>query len=125
MYCRYENRGRCELNKKECIPTSKGCVIKTIPGVTFIYKRCLYLYASCGLCPYFDEFIKSFIIDWPAIRIAWAILFHGTDKYLLRPNYLSPGNGNGQKKCVSKWDIGGRNFLAMQLCILDVHAQVR
>lgn len=36
MYCRYENRGRCELNKKECIPTSKGCVIKPIPGVTLI-----------------------------------------------------------------------------------------
>ena len=36
MYCRYENRGRCELNKKECVPASKGCVIKTVPGVTLI-----------------------------------------------------------------------------------------
>ena len=36
MYCRYENHGRCELNKKECVPASKGCVIKTVPGVTII-----------------------------------------------------------------------------------------
>jgi len=36
MYCRYENRGRCELNKKECVPASKGCIIKTVPGVTLI-----------------------------------------------------------------------------------------
>ena len=36
MYCRYENRGRCELNKKECVPASKGCIIKTVPSVTLI-----------------------------------------------------------------------------------------
>ena len=35
MYCRYENRGRCELNKKECAPTSKGCVIRTASEITF------------------------------------------------------------------------------------------
>ncbi|MBM4065151.1 MAG: hypothetical protein FJ266_05840 [Planctomycetes bacterium] len=34
MYCRYENRGHCELNKKECVPASKGCVIRTVSGIT-------------------------------------------------------------------------------------------
>lgn len=34
MYCRYENRGYCELNKKECVPASNGCVIRTAAGVT-------------------------------------------------------------------------------------------
>ncbi|HHT9146284.1 MAG TPA: hypothetical protein ACFYD4_11550 [Candidatus Wunengus sp. YC61] len=24
------------MNKKECVPASKGCVIKTVPGVTLI-----------------------------------------------------------------------------------------
>ncbi|GEM_PF-5056810 len=36
MYCRYENRGHCELNKKKCVPASKGCIIKTVSGVTVI-----------------------------------------------------------------------------------------
>lgn len=34
MYCRYENCGRCELNKKECVPASKGCVIRTASEIT-------------------------------------------------------------------------------------------
>ena len=36
MYCRYENKGYCELNKKECVPTSKGCIIKNADNITLI-----------------------------------------------------------------------------------------
>ena len=42
MYCRYENRGRCELRKKECVPASKGCVIKTVSDVTLIDDTKIY-----------------------------------------------------------------------------------
>ena len=38
MYCRYENKGYCELNKKECVPTSKGCIIKNADNITLISK---------------------------------------------------------------------------------------
>jgi len=36
MYCRYENKGYCELNKKECVPTSKECIIKNADNITLI-----------------------------------------------------------------------------------------
>ncbi|HHT9151038.1 MAG TPA: hypothetical protein ACFYEG_06385, partial [Candidatus Wujingus californicus] len=38
MYCRYENKGYCELNKKECVPTSMGCIIKNADNITLISK---------------------------------------------------------------------------------------
>ena len=38
MYCRYENKGYCELNKKKCVPTSKGCIINNADNVTLISK---------------------------------------------------------------------------------------
>ena len=38
MYCRYENKGYCELNKKKCVHTSKGCIIKNADNITLISK---------------------------------------------------------------------------------------